>query len=161
MFWPEQPEFVRMASRFGATIVPFGVVGEDDICHLLLDYNDLQKVPFYGMLDEALNRDGLRLRTDSMGEVKDQRMHPLLLAPKVPGRFYFVFGKPIETRGREKELRDKEAAQRLYLQVKSEVEGCINYLKEKREEDPYRSILPRLLYQALHGPNAEIPTFEP
>lgn len=92
MFWPEQPEFVRMASRFGATIVPFGVVGEDDICHvssrpssaisnqlksmafrldvsslslpsqLLLDYNDLQKVPFYGMLDEALNRDGLRLR---------------------------------------------------------------------------------------------------
>jgi hypothetical protein len=29
---------------------------------LLLDYNDLQKVPFYGMLDEALNRDGLRLR---------------------------------------------------------------------------------------------------
>ncbi|ONM56261.1 transferase transferring acyl groups other than amino-acyl groups [Zea mays] len=161
LFWPEQPEFVRMASRFGATIVPFGVVGEDDICHLLLDYNDLQKVPFYGMLDEALNRDGLRLRTDSMGEVKDQRMHPLLLAPKVPGRFYFVFGKPIETRGREKELRDKEAAQRLYLQVKSEVEGCINYLKEKREEDPYRSILPRLLYQALHGPNAEIPTFEP
>ncbi|PWZ14526.1 Acyltransferase-like protein [Zea mays] len=161
LFWPEQPEFVRMASRFGATIVPFGVVGEDDICHLLLDYNDLQKVPFYGMLDEALNRDGLRLRTDSMGEVKDQRMHPLLLAPKVPGRFYFVFGKPIETRGREKELRDKEAAQRLYLQVKSEVEGCINYLKEKREEDPYRSILPRLLYQALHGPDAEIPTFEP
>jgi hypothetical protein len=63
--------------------------------------------------------------------------------------------------GREKELRDKEAAQRLYLQVKSEVEGCINYLKEKREEDPYRSILPRLLYQALHGPDAEIPTFEP
>ena len=38
-------------------------------------------------------------RTDSMGEVKDQRMHPLVLAPKVPGRFYFVFGKPIETRG--------------------------------------------------------------
>lgn len=34
LFWPEQPEFVRMASRFGATIVPFGVVGEDDICHV-------------------------------------------------------------------------------------------------------------------------------
>ena len=26
-------------------------------------------------------------------------MHPLVLAPKVPGLFYFVFGKPIETRG--------------------------------------------------------------
>jgi hypothetical protein len=32
LFWPEQPEFVRMASRFGAKIIPFGVVGEDDIC---------------------------------------------------------------------------------------------------------------------------------
>jgi hypothetical protein len=32
LFWPDQPEFVRMASRFGATIIPFGVVGEDDIC---------------------------------------------------------------------------------------------------------------------------------
>ncbi|TKW34054.1 hypothetical protein SEVIR_2G279500v4 [Setaria viridis] len=161
LFWPEQPEFVRMASRFGATIIPFGVVGEDDIGDLLLDYNDIQKLPFYGMLDEALNRDDLKLRTDSMGELKDQGMHPVVLAPKVPGRFYFVFGKPIETRGREKELRDKEEAQQLYLQVKFEVESCINYLKEKRQNDPYRSILPRLLYQAVHGPNAEIPTFEP
>lgn len=31
LFWPEQPEFVRVASKFGAKIVPFGVVGEDDI----------------------------------------------------------------------------------------------------------------------------------
>ncbi|TXG65646.1 hypothetical protein EZV62_006921 [Acer yangbiense] len=29
--WPDQQEFVRMAARFGATIVPFGAVGEDDI----------------------------------------------------------------------------------------------------------------------------------
>ncbi|PON61237.1 Diacylglycerol acyltransferase [Parasponia andersonii] len=31
LFWPEQSEFVRMAVRFGAKIIPFGVVGEDDI----------------------------------------------------------------------------------------------------------------------------------
>ncbi|KAL6952488.1 Phytyl ester synthase 2, chloroplastic [Sarracenia purpurea var. burkii] len=31
LFWPEQSEFVRMAARFGATIIPFGTVGEDDI----------------------------------------------------------------------------------------------------------------------------------
>uniref|UniRef100_A0A6N2MDJ5 Acyltransferase n=1 Tax=Salix viminalis TaxID=40686 RepID=A0A6N2MDJ5_SALVM len=30
LFWPEKSEFVRMASRFGTKIVPFGVVGEDD-----------------------------------------------------------------------------------------------------------------------------------
>lgn len=31
LFWPEESEFVRMAARFGAKIVPFGAVGEDDI----------------------------------------------------------------------------------------------------------------------------------
>ncbi|GKD83718.1 acyltransferase-like protein, chloroplastic, partial [Tanacetum coccineum] len=30
LFWPKQYEFVRMATRFGATIIPFGAVGEDD-----------------------------------------------------------------------------------------------------------------------------------
>lgn len=34
LFWPDQPEFVRMATRFGATIVPFGVVGEDDLAEV-------------------------------------------------------------------------------------------------------------------------------
>ncbi|XP_044382105.1 acyltransferase-like protein At3g26840, chloroplastic isoform X1 [Triticum aestivum] len=161
LFWPEQSEFVRMASRFGAKIVPFGVVGEDDICDMLLDYNDLMKLPFYDILDKKLNEEGLKLRTDSTGEIKNQDMHPVVLTPKMPGRFYFIFGGPIETKGREKELRDKEKAQHLYLHVKSEVESCIKYLKEKREEDPYRSILPRLLYQAAHGSDVEIPTFEP
>jgi hypothetical protein len=34
LFWPERSEFVRVASKFGAKIVPFGVVGEDDICEV-------------------------------------------------------------------------------------------------------------------------------
>ena len=31
LFWPEKSEFVQMAVRHGVTIIPFGVVGEDDI----------------------------------------------------------------------------------------------------------------------------------
>jgi hypothetical protein len=31
LFWPSQAEFVRLAAQFNATIVPFGVVGEDDL----------------------------------------------------------------------------------------------------------------------------------
>jgi len=34
LIWPDHPEFVRMAARFGATIVPFGAVGEDDIAEV-------------------------------------------------------------------------------------------------------------------------------
>ncbi|XP_072992605.1 phytyl ester synthase 2, chloroplastic-like isoform X1 [Typha latifolia] len=159
LFWPEQSEFVRMAWRFGATIVPFGVIGEDDIFELLYDYDDLVKLPFYDALNKRINEDAVRLRSDFTGEVGNQDLYPPGLIPKIPGRFYFLFGKPIATRGRE-DLRDREKARRLYLHVKSEVENCLAYLKEKREKDPYRNILPRLLYQATHGFTAEVPTFE-
>lgn len=62
--------------------------------------------------------------------------------------------------GMEKELKDKEKAQEVYLQVKSEVEQCIAYLKMKRENDPYRSLLARMLYLSSHGWSSEIPTFD-
>lgn len=39
LFWPDQPEFVRMAARFGVTIVPFGVVGEDDIAEVKFSFS--------------------------------------------------------------------------------------------------------------------------
>lgn len=29
LFWPKQSEFVRVVARFGAKIIPFGVIGED------------------------------------------------------------------------------------------------------------------------------------
>lgn len=60
----------------------------------------------------------------------------------------------------KQKLRDREKSHELYLQVKSEVERCITYLKEKREGDPYRNILARLVYQAANGFTAEVPTFE-
>ena len=62
--------------------------------------------------------------------------------------------------GRKHELGDREKSHELYLHIKSEVERCIAYLKEKRENDPYRNILPRLVYQATHGFTSEVPTFE-
>lgn len=30
LIWPEKSEFVRMAARFGATIIPFAAVGAED-----------------------------------------------------------------------------------------------------------------------------------
>jgi hypothetical protein len=44
LFWPEQPEFVRMAARFGATIVPFGVVGEDDLTEVRFTCSQLATI---------------------------------------------------------------------------------------------------------------------
>ncbi|KAG4377444.1 hypothetical protein GLYMA_18G118200v4 [Glycine max] len=96
----------------------------------------------------------LKSMSDAGGEVANQLVHMPLILPKVPGRFYYYFGKPLETEGRKQELGDDRPKSKLYLQVKSEVERCIAYLKVKR------GIGPRLLYQATHGFESEVPTFE-
>ncbi|CAN8266345.1 unnamed protein product [Cochlearia groenlandica] len=159
LFWPEQPEFVRVASRFGAKIVPFGVVGEDDLCKVILDYNDLMHIPILKDLMERATKEVGNLREGEESELGNQTCYMPGLIPKIPGRLYYYFGKPIETLGKEKELRDKEKAQELYVQVKSEVERCIAYLRMKRESDPCRKLLARMLYQASHGCSSQIPTF--
>ncbi|XP_013634543.1 PREDICTED: acyltransferase-like protein At3g26840, chloroplastic isoform X1 [Brassica oleracea var. oleracea] len=160
LFWPEHSEFVRIASKFGARIIPFGAVGEDDLCQMVLDYNDQMKIPFLKNLIEEITHDTIKLRNDEEGEVRNQDLHMPGFIPKIPGRYYVYFGKPIETKGREKELHDKEKAHEVYLEVKSEVERCITYLKTKRKTDPYRNILPRLLYYLSRGFSSEVPTFD-
>ncbi|XP_010441280.1 PREDICTED: acyltransferase-like protein At3g26840, chloroplastic isoform X3 [Camelina sativa] len=160
LFWPEHSEFVRTASTFGAKIIPFGVVGEDDLCEVVFDYNDQMKIPILKNLIKEITEESTYLRTGEEGEVGNQDLHMPGIIPKIPGRYYVHFGKPIETKGREKELKDKERAHEVYLQVKSEVERCMTYLKTKRETDPYRNILPRSLYHLAHGFSSEIPTFD-
>ncbi|XP_021760110.1 acyltransferase-like protein At3g26840, chloroplastic [Chenopodium quinoa] len=159
LFWPERSEFVRMAARFGAKIIPFGAVGEDDICEILLDSEDQMKIPY---LRETIEKrtTQIQLRTDMEGEVANQPAYLPGLLPKLPGRFYFLFGKPIDTAGMKQELSDREKAHEVYLQAKSEVERCISYLKEKREKDPYRSLAARTLYHTIHGSADDAPTFE-
>ncbi|CAL9238755.1 unnamed protein product [Arabidopsis halleri] len=163
LIWPEQQEFVRMAARFGATIVPFGTVGEDDIAELVLDYNDLMKIPILNDYVTEITRDTkqFKLREESEGEVANQPLYIPGLIPKVPGRFYYLFGKPIETKGRPELVKDKDEANRVYLEVKAEVENSIAYLLKKREEDPYRSVLDRLNYSLTHTTATHVPSFEP
>ncbi|KAF8018013.1 hypothetical protein BT93_H3036 [Corymbia citriodora subsp. variegata] len=161
LFWPDQPEFVRMAARFGATIVPFGTVGEDDITNLVLDYNDLMKIPFVNDYIRESSRDAIQVREGMSGEVANEALYIPGILPRIPGRFYYLFGKPIETRGRYESLKDRQNANELYSQVKSGVESCIAYLRKKREEDPYRNLFDRTVHRALHSPLHEIPAFEP
>ncbi|KAK4435282.1 Acyltransferase-like protein, chloroplastic [Sesamum alatum] len=154
LFWPDQPEFVRMAARFGATIVPFGVVGEDDIAELVLDYDDLMKIPVWAdrIISDNKKYEAFNVRAGMTGEVANQALYFPGLLPKFPGRLYYLFGKPIQTKGREEMLKDREEARKLYLQIKSGVETNMSYLLKKRNEDPYRGILDRTLYRVFHAP---------
>ncbi|XP_021911751.1 acyltransferase-like protein At3g26840, chloroplastic, partial [Carica papaya] len=160
LFWPKNPEFVRIAAKFGATIIPFGVVGADDVAQVFFDYNDQMKIPFFRSLIESLTSEAVKLRADADGEIANQDLNIPLFFPKIPGRFYYYFGTPIKTKGRMTELKDKEKSGELYAQVKNEVERCIAFLKEKREYDPYRGLLSRLKYQVSHGFGSEVPTFD-
>ncbi|XP_039157570.1 acyltransferase-like protein At1g54570, chloroplastic isoform X2 [Eucalyptus grandis] len=155
--WPEQPELVRMVVRFGAKMVPFVAVGEDDFGEVFLDYDE---IPLLSDLIQQLTEDNAEVRSNATREVPNQDQCRPLIRPKIPGRFYYCFGKPIETAGWKRELKNQEKCHELYLQAKSEVESCLAYLREKRESDPYRSIFARLMYQATHGSAFETPTFE-
>ncbi|RCV25432.1 hypothetical protein SETIT_5G166000v2 [Setaria italica] len=161
LFWPDQPEFVRMAARFGVTVIPFGCVGEDDVLELVLDYNDQKNIPGLREWIESVNKEADRVRDSVKGEDGNQDMYLPALLPKVPGRFYYLFGKPIEMKGMNSLVRDRKSANDVYLRIKSEVEEIMSYLKRKREEDPYRSIAQRALYQATWGTSGQVPTFEP
>ncbi|KAK6153333.1 hypothetical protein DH2020_012972 [Rehmannia glutinosa] len=160
LIWPAEPEFVRMAARFGATIIPFAGVGEDDIIELLLDCDDQMKIPALKDFIEGLNNETVRLRGAVEGEVAKQYLYYPVFLPKLPGRAYFLFGKPISTKGRDDILRNKDKACEMYLEVQNEIEKCIAFLKKKREKDPYRNLLDRLAYQSSNGFHSEVPTFE-
>lgn len=100
-------------------------------------------------------------RTNFTGEVADQPLVAPIMAPKLPGRFYFKFMKPIRTHDRREELQEKDEAERLYHHVKREVENGLAYLQEKRKEDPYREFVPRVLYESISGMKNKAPTFTP
>ncbi|SPT20204.1 unnamed protein product [Triticum aestivum] len=160
-FWSHKQEFIRMAARFGVTIMPFGCVGEDDILEIALDYNDQKNIPYLRDWIKSFNADLPSVRDTVIGEDGNQVLHLPVVLPKIPGRLYFLFGKPIETKGMDNLLMDKKLANDLYLHTKSEVGNLVSYLKRKREEDPYRSIMRRTLYRAIWGASAQVPTFKP
>ena len=48
VLWPEREEFVRMAARFGATIVPVAAIGCEDAVTMLADAQDIKRIPILG-----------------------------------------------------------------------------------------------------------------
>ncbi|XP_071730601.1 phytyl ester synthase 1, chloroplastic-like [Rutidosis leptorrhynchoides] len=161
LFWPEKQEFVRMAVRFGATIVPYGGVGEDDILDLHTDYDDFKRNLIYNWLVNEYNKGRTNLREGMEGELADQQFHIPLFKFKIPGRLYFKFGKPIRTKGMEHMSTNEDFCQKLYSQIKCDVEKNVAYLLEKREEDPCRGVVERILWQLVYGFEDQVPSFEP
>ncbi len=48
LFWPQRPEFVRMAGRFSTTVVPISAVGFEDSIALVMDSDEIRDNPWLG-----------------------------------------------------------------------------------------------------------------
>eukprot|EP00667_Euglena_gracilis_P003957 EG_transcript_3970 len=151
LFWPEGPEFVRTAARFGATIVPLSAVGVDDGLEVVLDGPELLRLPLLG--------DFLRWQLAGLPKVglrgEESALPPLALPRVTEGRrLYFLFGQPIHT----SPDMDRAKAAEVYQEVQEAVAGGIEWLLRKREEDPYQFIGPRALQEI--GAGQQAPTFQ-
>ena len=153
LFWPpanESADFVPVAARFNATIVPVAAIGAEDAFEMVLDADELLKLPFFG------ERVAEGARRAPVGRPGERFVSPVSL-PKLPGRYYFLFGKPIETA--ELDATDREACAAVYAKVRRELERDIAYLLERRRTDPYEAPLPRVALEAASNFTRQMPTF--
>lgn len=152
LFWPDRSEFVRMAAKYGATIVPFAAVGVDDSLEILVNGEELQQVPVVG--------DFIRSRTAQLPRARlseDESLVSPIAVPKFPPqRSYFLFQRPISMRIEDANDRDK--CDSVYRDVKASVQEGLDYLIRRRGEDPFNDLGKRALWEATH-PGKQAPTF--
>ncbi|KAI7839273.1 hypothetical protein COHA_006971 [Chlorella ohadii] len=158
LFWPEKSEFIRMAARFRATIVPFAAVGVDDSLNIIADSQQLEALPVLG--DMVKRRAGglpqARKGVAAASFEQESFVAPLATPKLPPGRLYFVFQPPIHTS--PEDLQDRQRCDEKYRATKASVEEGIAWLLQKRKHDPYGDFLPRQLYEAAYR-GRQAPTF--
>ncbi|CAI5958239.1 unnamed protein product [Closterium sp. NIES-65] len=174
LFWRDTTDFVRIAVRCGATIVPFSTIGVEDafdpdttdfVCiavrcgsthpafstigvedafDVLMHPEEIMSSPIGPWLKPALQATGMQSPPFPLASNAG-------LLPR-PQRLYFLFSDPIRTDGLDPTIiRDKEECSRIYQMVRGRVEGGIEQLKEMRRADPLRETLPRIAVNLLDG----------
>jgi 1-acyl-sn-glycerol-3-phosphate acyltransferase len=140
--WKERYGFVKLAARYGYTIMPVAIVGPDEFYNHIIEGEDLPDSVVGGILKRA----GVlteNTRTDVLMPVPSGLLGTLL--PK-PQRCYFKFGQPIDL----SELKGKQLSQNRQEKVRGQVAGQIEKMlaelllqrEQKRGDD---SVLRRLL----------------
>lgn len=153
LFWPdakESADFAPVAARFGAQIVPVAAIGAEEGFEMILDADELLELPIFG------KRVAEGAQKAPVGRPGERFVSPVAL-PKLPGRYYFLFGAPIDASAVD--ANDKEACAALYAAVQAELEASLRYLLEQRKEDPYEAPLPRVAVEASWNFTKQVPTF--
>lgn len=160
LFWPVKSEFVRMAAKYDAIIVPFAGVGVDDSMDIVLDGQEVQNLPIIGsrIASTASRMPQARrgVNADASEAELESFVSPLALPKIPPNRLYYLFQAPIETSRHD--VKDKEKCHQIYESVKESVQSGIDTLLTKREGDPYKEFGPRFLYESTR-PGSKAPSF--
>lgn len=119
--WENRLGFVKMAAEAGYSITPFCSVGADDAFDVVLDGKDILESRL-GKLMQRLAPEGMNIREDLM--VPIPRGIGLTSIPR-PEKFYFAFGKPIETAGNEANAADPKYLTRTQKKTAASIEKLL------------------------------------
>lgn len=139
--WKTRTGFAHMAMKYQYPIIPVAALGADDALDIVWDAYDFMQNPVGRWLLKHDKNDTLRGGDMIMPLCKG--VGPTIL-PR-PEKFYFAFGKPIDTSAYLGMENDKEMQWQLRHKAMQAIEGELNKLREVRKRDQDVSPLRRLL----------------
>jgi pimeloyl-ACP methyl ester carboxylesterase len=149
LYWPDKLDFVRVAAKLNATVVPLSAIGMTESVKVVLQPDDLLRVPFLGEQARNVSNRLSNVRFDSSD---DDPITPSLVIPSLPARNYFIFGKARDMT--DVDPNDRHACKRLYRQIESDVRVGLDDLIAARKKDPFVSTPRRLAYERVFGKSA-------
>lgn len=130
--WKNRMGFAHMAIEYGYQIIPIAGVGGDDTYDILIDSNDVMQ----SKLGTFLKKTGIAQKFLKNGE----HIPPIVkgigptLIPK-PAKFYYAFGKPIDTARFAGKQEDVAAQRTVRREVEESMYAMFNDLIAKAQED--------------------------
>ncbi len=140
LIWKERMGFARLAIEFGYPVIPVAAVGAEDCYEILLDQDDYARLPWWPILER------LAERPDAIPPVV-RGIGPL---PR-PQRFYFHFGKVIETKRLQGGQGDDALVFKFRERVRRTLQRDIGALLRSRDRDPERRLATRLRHRIEAG----------
>ena len=147
LVWRERIGFARLALEFGYPVVPFAMVGVDDMWDVVVDADDDLYAPRARARAAHRRRSGLLFPI-----VRGLGPTPL---PR-PQRIYARIGTPIDARSFGSSWSDAAGARRLRDAAKAAVAQGIEQLLAEREHDPERHLVPRVRAEARRMTRAQV-----
>jgi hypothetical protein len=124
-----------------------------DSLNILLEPSEIVDLPVIGERAKNFAANVTSARFDMKND--DEIFLPPIIAPGLPSRNYFIFGKPLSTK--DLDPSDKTSCGEVYIELQSDMKRGFDDILSAREKDTFRQAPQRLAYERFTGQKA--PTF--